>query len=344
MSAADRSGPQYTGSGRKRAAALLVALGPELGANVLSRMSDEDVSQLTWETLGIGQLSPIQREDVLSDLYSDMHGGNVASVGGVQYALDMLERTIGADRALEMLNGMGASSGAKPFAYLVQLDERDALAAIQNEPPQALAVIFSHLSADAASRLLSGLTDEVLANVIVRMAQLDRAAPDVVDALDALLRGRIGSSLRGGKVEHLDAGGVDSLVDIPRQLDPVTERGITGRIDAANGEIGEEIRRRMFVFDDIVLLDGRSVQRALRDIDSKDLALALKGTSKEVTLHVLDNMLERAGAMVKDDMAALGPVRVSLVEEARSRVVTVIRVLEQDEEIFIQRGTDELVA
>jgi flagellar motor switch protein FliG len=243
-----------------------------------------------------------------------------------------------------MLNGMGASSGAKPFAYLVQLDERDALAAIQNEPPQALAVIFSHLSADAASRLLSGLTDEVLANVIVRMAQLDRAAPDVVDALDALLRGRIGSSLRGGKVEHLDAGGVDSLVDIPRQLDPVTERGITGRIDAANGEIGEEIRRRMFVFDDIVLLDGRSVQRALRDIDSKDLALALKGTSKEVTLHVLDNMLERAGAMVKDDMAALGPVRVSLVEEARSRVVTVIRVLEQDEEIFIQRGTDELVA
>jgi flagellar motor switch protein FliG len=343
MAATDSSRPLFPGSGRKRAAALLVALGPELGADILSRMSDEDISQLTWETLGIGQLTPMQREDVLRDLYRDMHGGNVASVGGVRYALDMLELTIGTERAQQMLTGMGAGSGAKPFTYLAQLDERDALAAIQNEPPQALAVIFANLSPDIASRLLSGLPDEIQANVIVRIAQLDRAAPDVVEALDALLRDRIGSAL-GDRMDHHDVGGIDSLVEILRQLDPATERGITGRIDAASGEIGEEIRRRMFVFDDIVLLDGRSVQRVLRDIDSNDLAYALKGTSEDVAQHILDNMSERAGAMVKDDMQALGPIRVRLVEDARNRIVSVIRQLEQNEEIFIQRGNDELVA
>ncbi|MEE8337128.1 MAG: flagellar motor switch protein FliG [Dehalococcoidia bacterium] len=336
--------PLFGGTGRKRAAALLVALGPELGAEILSRLSDDDISQLTWETLGIGQLTGNQREDVLSDFYADMLGGNAASAGGVEYALDMLKRTIGEDRAREMITGMGSTSGARPFMYLSQLDERDALAAIQSEPPQALAVIFSYLPPATASTLLRGLPAELQADVIVRIARIDRAAPDIVEQIDALLRGRISAALYGRNEERVDAGGVEALVEILRQLDPVTERGITNRIEQASSKIGEEIRKRMFIFDDIVLLDDRSVQRVLREIATKDLAIALKGAPDEVAMHILSNMSERASAMVKDDMEALGPIRVRSVEEARSRIVTTIRQLEQDEEIFVQRGSDDLVA
>lgn len=336
--------PLFAGSGIKRAAALLIALGPELGARILGTMGDDDVATVAWETVGIGRLTPNQREDVLNDFYTSLLGGNKVSAGGIQYALDMLERTIGKDRAQEMLTGIGSTPGTRPFTYLSQLDERDALAAIQGEPPQALAVILSHLPTATSSTLLRGLPAAIQADVVVRIARMDRAAPDVVDDIDALLRGRISSSLYGNNEGRVDVGGVEVLVDILRQLDPVTERGITNRIERTNGHIGEEIRKQMFVFDDIVLLDDRSVQRVLREIETKDLATALKGASEEVAMHILGNMSDRASAMVKDDMEALGPIRVRAVEEARSRIVTVIRQLEQNDEIYVQRGNDELVA
>ena len=328
-------------SGRKRAAALLIALGPELASTVLKRMSEDDIGRLTWEIVGIGRLSSEEREDIFTTFYESMIGRDFISVGGIEYAQEMLERAVGKARADEIVTGLSVHTGNKPFQFLQQVEPRDLVNFIQNEHPQVIALLLAYLPIDTASLVLQELPEEVQAEVSVRLAMLERTTPEVLHDIEAAIRARVGSVFAPRPQEMNGAGGLDAVVELLRKVDLQTEKTILEGLEKTAPETAAEIKKRMFVFDNITLLDDRSVQRVLREIDGKDLSLALKGASEEVRAHILRNMSERAAKMLDDDMGALGPVRLRHVEEAQGRIVATIRRLEEAEEIFVMRGGEE---
>jgi flagellar motor switch protein FliG len=331
-------------NGRRRAAALLIALGPELAAEILKSLPEEDIGRLTWEIVGIGQLNPEEREDIMTTFYETVVGRDFVSVGGLEYAQDMLQRAVGKDRAQDIVTRLAAHTGTKPFQFVQQVDPRDLLNFIRNEHPQVVALLLAYLPAERASSVLQNLDPEVQAEVSVRLALMERTTPEVLHDVEAAIRNRLGTVF-APRQEINNAGGVDSLVELLRKVDIATEKSILEGLEQADPATAMEIKKRMFVFENITLLDDRSIQRVLREVDSKDLGLALKGASEEVRSRILNNMSERAAKMLEDDMAALGPVRARHVEEAQGRIVAVIRRLEEAEEIFVMRGgEDELVA
>ena len=326
-------------NGRRRAAALLIALGPELAADVMRTLPDEDVSRLTWEIVGIGSLSSNERVDIMSTFYEALVGRDFVSVGGLEYAQDMLERAMGKERADEIVAKLSSHTGARPFQFLQQVDPKDLVNFIQTEHPQIVALILAYLPTEFASAMLQRLPEDTQAEVSVRLAMMERTSPDVLEDIESAMRARLGTVF--APRQDLTAGGIDSVVEILRNVDLQTEKAILEGLEKTDPETANEIKKRMFVFDNITLLDDRSMQRVLREVDSKDLGMALKGASDEVLERIITNMSERAGKMIEDDMAALGPVRMRHVEEAQGRIVAAIRQLEEAEEIFVMRGSED---
>ncbi|MEZ4502242.1 MAG: flagellar motor switch protein FliG [Dehalococcoidia bacterium] len=329
-----------TVAGRKRAAALLIALGPEIASHILRSLPEEDIGRLTWEIVGIGSLSPDEREDIMATFYETVMGRDFVSVGGLEYAQDMLERAVGAERANDIVTRLAAHTGSKPFQFLQQVDVRDLINFIQNEHPQVVALLLAYLPIEKASMVLQNLPDTTQAEVSVRLAMMERTAPDVLQDVEAAIRARLGTAF-APRQELTVAGGIDSLVELLRKVDLATEKAILEGLETTDPQTANEIKKRMFVFENITLLDDRSIQRVLREVDGKDLSVALKGASEEVRDRILHNMSERAAKMLEDDMAALGPVRLRHVEEAQGRIVATIRRLEEAEEIFVMRGGEE---
>lgn len=327
-------------NGRKRAAALLIALGPETAAAVLKSLSDDEIGQLTWEIVGIGQLSPEQREEIMSTFYETMLGRDFVSVGGLGYAQEMLERAVGKPRADEIVTKLAGETGTRPFQFLQQVDPKDLVNFIQGEHPQVIAVMLAYLPSETASLILQNLPEEAQAEVSVRLAIMERTAPEVLQEIEKSIRSRLGTVF-APRQEMTVAGGVESVVELLQKVDLQTEKAILEGLGQTDPETAAEVKKRMFVFDNIITLDDRAIQRVLREVDGKDLGLALKGASDEVQEHILGNMSDRAASMLKDDMAALGPVRLRNVEDAQGRVVATIRRLEEAEEIFISRGGEE---
>ena len=327
-------------SGRRRAAALLIALGPEHAAQVLGSLSDDDMSMLTWEIVGIGSLTRDEREDIMTTFYETLVGRDFVSVGGLEYAQDMLNRAVGKERANEIVTQLSVQTGSRPFQFLQQVDPKDLVNFIQTEHPQIVALILAYLPTDFASKLLQKLPEETQAEVSVRLAMLERTSPDVLEDIEAAMHARLGTAF-SPRQEVSAAGGIDSVVELLRKVDLQTEKTILNGLEKTDPSTAAEIKKRMFVFENFTMLDDRSIQRVLREVDSKDLGLALKGASEEVHARIIGNMSERAGAMLEDDMAALGPVRMRNVEEAQGRVVGIIRQLEEAEEIFVMRGGEE---
>ena len=326
--------------GTSRAAALLIALGPEQAAEILRGLPDDDIGRLTWEIVGIGKLTAEQREEVLQGFYETALGRDFVSVGGLDYAQEMLVKALGKDRADEMVSRLGKHVGSKPFTFLEQVDGKDLINFMQGEHPQVIALVLAYLPTDRSSELLQELPEEVQAEVSVRIALMERTAPDVLQEVEGVLRGRIGSVF-APRQELTAAGGIDSVVELLRKVDLQTEKTILEGLERTDPETANEVRKRMFVFENITLLDDRSIQRVMREVDSKDLALALKGAVEDVKSHITRNMSERAGKMLIEDMEALGPVRMRQVEEAQGRIVGTIRRLEEAEEIFVMRGGEE---
>ena len=329
-----------TARGRRRAAALLIALGPERAAEILRGLPEEDIGQLTWEIVGIGQLSAADREEILAHFYESATGRDFVSIGGLEYAQDMLEKAVGRERADEITSRLGKHAGSKPFTFLQQVDTKDLVNFMTGEHPQAIALVLAYLPPDKASEILSALPDEQQAEISVRIAMMERTAPEVIQEVEEAFRARLGTVF-SPRTEITAAGGLDSVVDLLRKVDLATEKSILDGLEQADPETANEIRKRMFVFENITLLDDRSIQRVLREVDGKDLGLALKGALDEVKQRILANMSERAARMLEEDMAALGPVRLKQVEEAQGRIVAVIRRLEEAEEIFVMRGGEE---
>ena len=331
-------------SGRRRAAALLITLGKEHSAEILRHLSDDDIERLTWEISAMGELKPEHRREVVEEFQEAAVARNVISLGGFEYAEELLRLALGEDKATELIDRLSATSPTVPFGFLRHLNVQQLVNFLGNEHPQTVALLLSFLQAEKAAQVLSTLDSEMAADVAQRIAMMDRANPEIVSEVEAVLRRKLSAVLQPAR-ETTAVGGIEVLVNLLKKSNRMTEKTIIEALEDNEPELAEQIKKKMFVFENISVLDDRSIQRILREVEVRDLALALKATPDTVKECILRNMSARASAMLREDMEASGPVRLRQVEEAQQRVVEIIRRLDDAEEIVIARGgDDELVS
>lgn len=328
--------------GRKKAAALLIAIGKERSAEVLRHLSDQDIEQLTWEISALGELKAEHRRQVVEAFEDAAASRNVISLGGYEYAQDVLRLALGDSKAQELIDRLSASSPSVPFGFLRHLNAQQVAQVLSGEHPQTVALLLSFLQGEKAAQVVSSMEPAIATEVARRIATMDRADPDIVDEVEGVLRRKLSAMLQPTRQTQA-VGGIDVLVNLLQRSDRTTERTIVEHLEDTDPDLATEIKGRMFVFENIGALDDRSVQRILREVEVRDLALALKATSEAVKAKILGNMSSRAAAMLEEDMQASGPVRMRQVEEAQARIVTVIRRLEEAEEIIIARGGEDVL-
>ena len=325
-------------TGEQKAAALLISLGPELASKVYQHLKEEAVEQVTLQIANLRKISPEEKDAVMREALDISVAQEYISQGGVEYAHELLEKALGANKAMEIINRLQGSLQMTPFDYIKRTDPQQLLNFIQSEHPQTIALILAHLNPENAATILGALPLEVQVDVATRIAILDRAAPDVVMEIERVLERRISAIFTQ---EFTAAGGVRSLAEVLNRADRSTEKAIMEKLEESNPTLAEEVKRLMFVFDDLIVLDNRTVQQILREVDAKDLALALKGAKEEVKEHLLKNMSTRARAMIMEDMEVMCPVRLKNAEESQQKIINVVRQLEEQGEIVVARGGDE---
>ncbi|BFU42122.1 flagellar motor switch protein FliG [Krasilnikovia sp. MM14-A1004] len=329
-------------TGLRKAAILLVRMGTKHSSKVLATLRENEVEELSAEIAKLGKLEPEVVTDVIDEFYAMATTAN-AGVGGLAYARDLLEASLGPERAALILDRLEASMTDMPFNFLSHADPRQLLSYVQYEHPQTIALVLAHIPSALASSILSGLAPEVQSDVAHRIAVMDRTSPDVIRQVEMALQRKLSTVLQPDQLSTV--GGVQPLVDIINRADRTTERLILEALEERNPEIAEEIRRRMFMFEDITMLDDRAVQLVLRQVEPNDLATALKGVNDLVKNKVTGNLSERGRENLLEEMDLLGPVKLRMVEESQQKIVSVIRSLEDSGQIEIQRGgeADELV-
>jgi len=328
-------------SGIQKAAILMIALGPEKSANVVQHLSDTEIEQLTLEMANVRKISSEQRDVVVDEFHQMCVANDYIAQGGIEYARDVLERALGEQRAFEIITRLSSSLKMRPFDLVRRTDPKQLLSFIQGEHPQTIALIMTHLPSDKAATLLSSLPQDRQADVTKRIALMGRTSPDVLKEIEKILERKI-SSL--APTDYTSSGGIQSVVDILNRSDPGTLKIVMDTLEVDDPELAEQVKRQMFVFEDIVMLDDRGIQLVLREVDVKDLALALKGSNPEVSQKIMANMSARASQNLREDMEFMGPVRLRDVEEAQQRIVKVIRRLEETGAIVISRGgSDEII-
>lgn len=329
-------------SGPEKAAALIISLGPDVSPQIFKHLGEEEIEELTLEIANTPQLDKGQSQEVLEEFYQLAMASEYLARGGADYARTLLESALGEEKAVQILARLTSTLQVRPFDAVRKSDPSQVLNFIQNEHPQTIALVLAHMNPGQAAQILSSLSQEMQAEVARRLAMMDRASPDIIREVDQVLERRLSSM---ALQEYTVAGGLGAVVEVLSQVDRGTEKTILESLDVQDPELAEEIRRRMFVFDDIVLIDDRSVQRVLRDIDLQDdLPLALKGASDEVTEKIKKNLSSRAAEMLEDNLQYLGPVRLRQVEEAQQKIVNMIRQLEDEGEIVVARGGgDEII-
>ena len=327
---------------KQKAAALMIALGPEAAARIFKNMRDEEVESMTLEIARLGKISAEERRNVVAEFHEMCMAQEVISEGGIDQARKALEAAFGADKASEMVGRAVMAMQVLPFDFVKKTDPTQLLSFIQDEHPQTIALILSHLKPNQAAQVLSGLPQEQRAEVARRIAIMDRTPPEVIREIERVLERKLSSAVVTQSFSAV--GGVKSLVEVLNWVDRTTEKTILESLSENNPDLAEEVKKLMFVFEDVVMLDDASIQKVLREVDGKELALALKGISEEVQGRIYKNMTERAATMLKEDMEFMGPVRLRNVEEAQQRIVGVIRRLEEQGEIVVSRGGgDEVI-
>ncbi|MCR4440977.1 MAG: flagellar motor switch protein FliG [Peptococcaceae bacterium] len=328
-------------TGRQKAAVFLISLGPENSARVMKYMSDEEIEQLTLEIAHVRTIKGEQLDTVIEEFGQLYMASQYIAQGGIEYAKQVLERALGNEKALDIINRLSSNLQIKPFDFVRKTDPGQILNLLQGEHPQTIALIMSYLEPQQAAAILSALPAAHQSDVARRIAIMDRTSPEIVREVENVLERKI-SAL--GSQDYTSTGGVKAIVNILNKVDRATEKTILETLEVQDPELSEEIKKLMFVFEDITKMDDRSIQLVLREVDGKDLALALKGSSEEVATKIKKNMSKRAGQMLEEDMAFLGPVRLRDVEDAQQRIVNIIRRLEDSGEIIISRGGgDELI-
>ena len=327
--------------GVEKAATLLITLGPEKSAKIFKHLKEEEIEQLTLEIANTSSVSPQTKEKVLSEFYEICLAQQYIAEGGIGYAKELLEKALGEEKAKDVIGKLTASLQVRPFEFIRKTDPSQLLNFIQDEHPQTIALILSYLPASQASMVVSSLPPEKQADVARRIATMDRTSPDVIKEVERVLESKLSSLVNQ---DYTIIGGVDAVVDILNTVDRGTEKHIMETLEIEEPELADEIRKKMFVFEDILLLDDRAIQRVLRDVDNNDLAVALKSSNEEVQAAIFNNMSKRLAEMIKEDMEFMGPVRMKDVEEAQQKIVNIIRKLEDSAEIVISRGGgDEIV-
>lgn len=327
-------------TGKQKAANFLIYLGPEKSAQLFKHLNDDEIEQLTLEIANIRQVDKEKINDVFHEFYEMALASKYIGQGGIGYAREVLERAYGDQKTAEIIDRISSSLQVRPFDFMRKTEPQQLLNFIQSEHPQTIALILAYLDADKAAAILSALPPEQQSDVARRIAIMDTTSPDVIKEVERVLERKL-SSL--APQELTAAGGVKAVVEIINRVDRGTEKTIMETLEVQDPELSEEIKKLMFVFEDIVMIDDRSVQRVLREIESQDLALALKGASTEVSQKIFTNMSQRAADMLKEDIEFMGPVRLRDVEEAQQRIVNVIRKLEDSGEIVVARGGEDEV-
>ena len=286
-------------------------------------------------------ITPQVRDEVLEEFYQVCLAQQFISEGGINYAKDVLEKSFGVDKARDVIGKLTASLQVKPFEFVRKTDPSQLLNFIQDEHPQTIALILSYLSAAQSALIISALPPDRQADVAKRIAVMDRTSPDIIKEVEKVLESKLASLVNQ---DYTIVGGVDAVVEILNTVDRGTEKHIMETLEIEEPELADEIRKKMFVFEDILLLDDRAIQRVLRDVDNGDLAIALKGSNEEVQNAIFNNLSKRLAVMIKEDMEFMGPVRMKDVEEAQQKIVNIIRKLEDSAEIVISRGGgDEII-
>ncbi len=328
-------------TGLQKAAILLIALGPERSALIFKHLKEEEIEELTLEIANTRSVTPQLKEEVIEEFYQVCLAQQYIAEGGIGYAKELLEKALGSDRAMDVISKLTASLQVKPFEFVRKTDASQLLNFIQDEHPQTIALIMSYLSPAQSSLILSSLPPERQADVAKRIAVMDRTSPDVIKEVEKVLESKLSTLVNQ---DYTIIGGVDAVVEILNTVDRGTEKHIMETLEIEEPELADEIRKKMFVFEDILLLDDRAIQRVLRDVDNNDLAIAMKGSNEQVQTAIFNNMSKRLAVMIKEDMEFMGPVRMKDVEEAQQKIVNIIRKLEDSAEIVISRGGgDEIV-
>ena len=328
-------------SGVQKAAILLIALGPEKSANIFKHLKEDEIEELTLEIANTRSVSPQTKEEILEEFYQVCLAQQYSAEGGIGYAKELLDKALGEEQAQAVITKLTASLQVRPFEFVRKTDPSQVLNFIQDEHPQTIAMILSYLSSNQASMILGALAPEKQADVAKRIAMMDRTSPDVIKEVESVLERKLASL---ANQDYTIVGGVDAIVNILNTVDRGTEKHIMESLEIDEPELADEIRKKMFVFEDILLLDDRAIQRVLRDVDNNDLEVALKGANEEVKGVILKNLSKRLASMIEEDIEFMGPVRMKDVEEAQQKIVAVIRKLEDSAEIVISRGGgDEVI-
>ncbi|NLJ99587.1 MAG: flagellar motor switch protein FliG [Tissierellia bacterium] len=327
-------------NGKEKAAILLISLGPEKSAEIFKHLNEEEIEELTLQIANMRMVSSEEKQLVMEDFYQIALAQQYISEGGINYAKEILERALGPNKAISIISKLTSSLHVRPFEFIRKADPNQLLNYIQNEHPQTIALILSYLQPTQSAEILANLPSEKQGEVTRRIAIMDRTSPEVVKEIERILESKFSNMI---SEDFTIAGGIQSTVDILNSVDRGTEKFIMEELDMKDTELSEEIRKRMFVFEDIVSLDSRSVQRVVREIDNSLWATALKSASEEVKEVIFANMSKRLVEMIKEDIEFMGPVRIRDIEEAQQNIVNVIRRLEEEGEIITPRGGDEII-
>lgn len=319
--------------GNKKAAILLACLGPTAASRVLSQMDDSEIERLTLDLSSLGSIEPETREAIIEEFHQMMVANQYVTQGGIDYAKTVLEAALGPERAIEILTRLQSSLQEVPFEFLKKADPSQIITFIQDEHPQTIALILAHLEPDIAAMVLAALSPEARADVVLRIATMDRTPPEIVREVERVLERKMASVFSQG---FTFAGGVKEVAEILNRIERATEKNIMAELEERDPELADEISRLMFTFDDLIFVDDGGIQKALREIDQKDLALALKHSDEEVKEKIFKNMSTRARDMITEEMEYMGPVRLRDVEEAQQKIVGVVRRLEEAGEIIIE--------
>jgi flagellar motor switch protein FliG len=328
-------------TGRQKAAIFLVTVGSEISAEIFKHLREDEIETLTFEIARLETVDSEERDNVLMEFQELMMAQDFITTGGIEYARELLEKSLGSQKAVDIINRLTSSLQVRPFDFVRRTDPMHLLNFIQQEHPQTIALILAYLEPQKASIILSSLPHEIQSDVAKRIATMDRTSPETLREVERVLEKKL-STL--SSEDYTAAGGVESIVEILNLVDRSTEKVIIESLEEEDPELAEDIKKRMFVFEDIVMLDDRAIQKVLREVDVSEMAKALKSVDTEVQDKIFRNMSKRASQLLKEDMEYMGPIRMKDVEESQQKIVSIIRKLEEQGEIVVARaGEDELI-
>lgn len=328
-------------TGVQKAAILFITLGPETAANIIKKLPDSEIQKITYEIANITSVKAEEKQEILEEFIQMNKAKDYLVEGGIEYARNVLSKALGTQKAMEILDKVTeATQQFRPFAIARKADAHQLLNLISDEHPQTIALILCYLQADKSAQIMSALPEDLQAEVAFRIATMSNTSTVVVKEIEKVLDDKLSSVV---KSDNKIIGGVQTIVDILNQVDRTTEKNITEGLEKEDAELAEKVKESMFVFEDIVTLDDVSIQRVLREVDNKELSLALKGCSEEVANCIYRNQSKRASAALKEDIEFLGPVRLIDVEKSQQKIVSIIRRLDEAGEIVISRGGEDAI-